>query len=118
MRMARGGNAGLLKCGKGTTYEGGMREPAIAYWPSTIRPGQDITFKQSKPNDSSCVLISLHFSPEGVTHELASTLDVLPTFASLAGAKLPQVWLDGVDMTEILINQGKVDGFHLTFLWC
>lgn len=41
MRMSRGGNAGPLKCGKGTTYEGGMREPAIAFWPGTIRPGQD-----------------------------------------------------------------------------
>lgn len=44
----------------------------------------------------------------GVTHELASTLDILPTFARLAGAKLPQVALDGVDMTDLLIKQGKV----------
>lgn len=44
----------------------------------------------------------------GVTHELASTLDILPTVASLAGAKLPQVMLDGVDMTNILFSQGKV----------
>ncbi|XP_071393843.1 arylsulfatase A [Centroberyx affinis] len=81
MRMSRGGNSGPLKCGKGTTYEGGMREPAIAFWPGTIRPG--------------------------VTHELASTLDILPTMARLAGAKLPQVQLDGVDMTEILVNHGQ-----------
>lgn len=39
---------------------------------------------------------------------MASTLDVLPTIASLAGAKLPQVLLDGVDMTNILFSQGKV----------
>lgn len=44
----------------------------------------------------------------GVTHEIASILDILPTVASLAGAKLPQVMLDGVDMTEVLVNQGKV----------
>lgn len=44
----------------------------------------------------------------GVTHELASTLDILPTMASLAGAKLPQVMLDGVDMTGVLLNRGKV----------
>ncbi|XP_004069735.1 arylsulfatase A [Oryzias latipes] len=81
MRRARGGSAGLLKCGKGTTYEGGMREPGIAYWPGTIKPG--------------------------VTHEMASTLDILPTFAALAGAKLPPVMLDGVDMMDILFNQGK-----------
>lgn len=81
MRMSRGGNAGPLKCGKGTTYEGGMREPAIAYWPGIIKPG--------------------------VTHEMASTLDILPTLARLAGAKLPPVMLDGVDMTDILVKQGK-----------
>ncbi|XP_072097229.1 arylsulfatase A [Mobula birostris] len=81
MRRSRGGNAGLLKCGKGTTYEGGMREPAIAYWPGQIAPG--------------------------VTHELASTLDILPTIASLTGAKLPRVKLDGYDMGDILFNNGK-----------
>ncbi|KAL4617962.1 arylsulfatase A-like [Arapaima gigas] len=80
MRMSRGGNAGLLKCGKGTTYEGGMREPAIAYWPGRIKPG--------------------------VTHELATILDILPTFASLAGAKLPPVQLDGFDMKPILFGNG------------
>ena len=37
-----GGNAGLLKCGKGTTYEGGQREPAIAWWPGMIKPGKTI----------------------------------------------------------------------------
>lgn len=40
MRMARGGSSGLLKCGKGTTYEGGMRQPAVAYWPGRISPGK------------------------------------------------------------------------------
>ncbi|MGH0158457.1 UNVERIFIED_CONTAM: hypothetical protein FKN15_052695 [Acipenser sinensis] len=78
LRMSRGGNAGLLKCGKGTTYEGGMREPAIAYWPGRIQPG--------------------------VTHELGSTLDLLPTIAALAQAKLPSAQLDGYDMSTILFT--------------
>ncbi|MEQ2299015.1 hypothetical protein AMECASPLE_011232 [Ameca splendens] len=81
MRRSRGGNSGLLKCGKGTTYEGGMREPAIAFWPGVIKPG--------------------------VTHEMASTLDILPTIASLAGAKLPPVVLDGFDMKDVLFQNGK-----------
>lgn len=50
----------------------------------------------------------------GVTHELASTLDILPTIAGLAGAQLPKVMLDGVDMTEILVNQGKVTALQFT----
>ncbi|XP_036374261.1 arylsulfatase A-like [Megalops cyprinoides] len=80
LRMSRGGNAGLLKCGKDTTYEGGMREPAIAYWPGRIQAG--------------------------VTHALTSTLDLLPTVARLAGAKLPRVQLDGFDMSDILFRHG------------
>uniref|UniRef100_W5NJB0 Arylsulfatase A n=1 Tax=Lepisosteus oculatus TaxID=7918 RepID=W5NJB0_LEPOC len=81
MRMSRGGNSGLLKCGKGTTYEGGMREPAIAHWPGKIQAG--------------------------VTHELGSTLDLLPTIAGLVQAKLPKVQLDGYDMRDILFKHRK-----------
>lgn len=80
MRKFRGGSSGLLKCGKGTTYDGGMREPAIAYWPGRIAPG--------------------------VTHELASTLDLLPTIVTLTGASKPNVTLDGYDITNVLL-QGR-----------
>src|SRR5690606_41026052 len=33
-----GGSAGPFFEGKGSTYEGGMRVPAIAWWPGTIQP--------------------------------------------------------------------------------
>ena len=33
-----GGSAGLLRDGKGSTWEGGMREPTLAWWPGTIKP--------------------------------------------------------------------------------
>ncbi len=39
-RQIRGGNGGLLRCGKGTTWEGGQRVPAIAWWPGMIRTGK------------------------------------------------------------------------------
>uniref|UniRef100_UPI0012932A93 arylsulfatase A n=1 Tax=Lonchura striata TaxID=40157 RepID=UPI0012932A93 len=86
LRGARGGSAGLLRCGKGTTYEGGMRVPALAYWPGTIAPG--------------------------VTHELASSLDVLPTLAALAGAALPEAALDGFDLSELLLHRSQVRAGH------
>lgn len=38
--MSHGGCSGLLRCGKGTTFEGGVREPAVAFWPGHIAPGQ------------------------------------------------------------------------------
>lgn len=44
----------------------------------------------------------------GVTHELASTLDILPTLTALAGADLPSVTLDGYDLSPVLFGSGKV----------
>ena len=46
-REVRGGNAGLLRCGKGTTWEGGQREPAIAWWPGKIKPGKTQEVRKS-----------------------------------------------------------------------
>ena len=40
MSQINGGNQGLLKCGKGTTYEGGQRVPGIAWWPGRIQAGK------------------------------------------------------------------------------
>jgi arylsulfatase A len=82
LREIRGGNAGLLKCGKGTTYEGGMREPAIAWWPDRIKPG--------------------------VTRELSSTLDLLPTILKLVDVQPKEgVVLDGYDMSSLLFEGGE-----------
>ena len=75
----QGGSAGLLRDGKGSTFEGGMREPGIAWWPGTIKPG--------------------------VTAELASTLDILPTACALAGVALPKDRVyDGYDLSGLLKN--------------
>jgi len=74
----QGGSAGLLREGKGSTWEGGMREPAIAWQPGTIPAGS-------------------------VCQELASTLDVLPTFCSLTGVEVPKDrTIDGFDITSAL----------------
>ena len=35
-----GGSNGPFLCGKETTFEGGMREPTIAWWPGVIKGGQ------------------------------------------------------------------------------
>ena len=76
-----GGSAGLLRDGKGSTWEGGMREPTVFWWPGTI--------------------------PPGVVPEIGSTLDLLPTCAKLAGANLPaDLTLDGVDISPALLGTG------------
>jgi len=78
----RGGSAGLLREGKGCTFEGGMREPFIAWWPGRIKPGR-------------------------VIQDMGSTLDFLPTLCSLSGAKSPgENILDGMDISPALLGTG------------
>jgi arylsulfatase A len=79
----RGGSAGLLRGGKGSTWEGGMREPGIAWWPSRIPAGV-------------------------VTQELGSTMDLFTTCLALAGADPPRDRaVDGVDLSPVLFGTGK-----------
>ncbi|MBV8128133.1 MAG: sulfatase [Planctomycetaceae bacterium] len=58
------GSAGLLREGKITTWEGGVRVPCLAWWPGTIAPGR-------------------------VVQDLASELDLFATCIELAGGRLP-----------------------------
>ena len=77
-----GGSAGLLRDGKGSTWEGGMREPTVISWPGKLKPG--------------------------IVHELGSTLDLLPTFVSLAGGEIAtDRTYDGYDLSDFLL--GKSD---------
>jgi arylsulfatase A-like enzyme len=76
----QGGSAGLLHGGKGMTWEGGMREPTIFWWPGTIKPSAIIS-------------------------EMGSTLDLLPTLANLAGATVPgDRVIDGFNLQPVLIG--------------
>jgi arylsulfatase A len=75
-----GGSNKPLSGAKGGTLEGGMRVPFIARWPHRIKA-------------------------ETQSRELATTMDVLPTFCSLTGAKLPEKKLDGFDMSPLLFGQ-------------
>ncbi|MGV3502098.1 MAG: sulfatase [Adhaeribacter sp.] len=83
LKKEEGGSAGLLFEGKGAAYEGGMRVPAIAWWPGTIPARQ-------------------------VNPALATTLDLFPTILKLAGAALPSDRvLDGTDLYPLLTGQKK-----------
>ena len=78
-----GGTAGLLREGKGTTWDGGMREPSICWWPETIPAGQ-------------------------VSAELGTTMDIYSTSLALAGARLEKDRVvDGYDLTESLKGNSK-----------
>jgi len=77
--LQAGGSAGLLRMGKGTTWEGGMREPTIFYWPGRIEPG--------------------------TVMDMGATLDLFPTVCSLAGAHVPDDRvMDGYDLSPVLFE--------------
>ena len=79
----QGGSAGLLREGKGCTWEGGMREPTVAWWPGTI------------PNGTVCT-------------ELGTTMDIFATGLKLAGADVPaDRVIDGVDLSPVLFGTGE-----------
>ncbi|XP_004693415.1 PREDICTED: arylsulfatase G isoform X3 [Condylura cristata] len=68
---------------KQTTWEGGHRVPALAYWPGTV-PG----------NVTSAALLSV--------------LDIFPTVLALAGAALPPGRsFDGLDASAVLLGKSQ-----------
>ena len=76
------GWAGLLRGGKGSTWEGGVRVPGIVRWPGVVAGGR-------------------------VSSEIVSILDWFPTFVRLAGGEMPNDRpIDGIDMTPLLRGTG------------
>lgn len=87
-----GGSAGLLREGKGTTFEGGMREPTVFWWPGKVGPGVQI--------------------------EMGATMDLLPTFCGLAGIAPPDDrTLDGYDLAPLLLRQTETSPRDRVFYW-
>lgn len=77
------GSNGGLREGKATTFEGGQRVPCLMRWKGVI--------------------------PEGhVCSELTSTLDILPTLASVAKAQLPKSKIDGVNIFPLMKGEKEL----------
>ena len=92
-RGYRSGSAGPLRGHKNTTWEGGMREPCIMRWPGRI------------PKGSAC-------------DEMATSMDVLPTFAKLAGAEAPgDRIIDGKDIWPLISGQPGARTPHKVFYY-
>jgi arylsulfatase A len=88
------GSADPLRGRKGSTFEGGMREPTVIRWPGKIPAGED-------------------------NNELMTAMDLLPTFAKLAGADVPNDRvIDGKDIwpviTQNLPSPHKAFFYHST----
>jgi arylsulfatase A-like enzyme len=75
---ADAGSAAPLRGAKGSTWEGGVRVPALAWWPATVPKG-------------------------AVCRTVAGTIDLLPTLVTLAGGAVPaQPVIDGRDISALL----------------
>ncbi len=87
------GSAGPLREGKGTTFDGGQREPTFARWPGRIPAG-------------------------AVCSEVVANFDWLPTFAALAGAALPQDRvIDGRNIWPLLAGEANATSPHEAFFF-
>ncbi|MGB0144913.1 MAG: sulfatase/phosphatase domain-containing protein, partial [Akkermansiaceae bacterium] len=74
-------------------HEGGMRVPCIMRWTGKI------------PAGSTC-------------SQLASTLDLLPTFTSLSGGSLPKDRkIDGLNITDLILNKDGVKTPRTSFFY-
>ena len=84
----KGGSAGPLKGGKGSTLEGGVRVPFVARWPETIPAGTE--------------------SDEPITG-----MDLLPTLTKLAGGDVPDDRvIDGKDIWPLLAGKPDAKSPH------
>jgi arylsulfatase A-like enzyme len=76
------GQALPLREGKGTTYEGGMRVPCVVWGPGRIQAGTQ-------------------------SDEMISTIDLLPTLATLGGIETKtDEPIDGLDQSALLLGKG------------
>uniref|UniRef100_A0AAR2J323 N-acetylgalactosamine-6-sulfatase n=1 Tax=Pygocentrus nattereri TaxID=42514 RepID=A0AAR2J323_PYGNA len=79
------GSNGPFLCGKETTFEGGMREPAIAWWPGRIPAGT-------------------------VSSQVGTVMDLFTTSLALAGLVAPDDRvIDGLDLRPTLFNNTLTD---------
>ena len=77
------GDAGPLRNGKGSPYEGGYRLPCIIRWPGKVPAGR-------------------------TSGAIFATIDFLPTFANLCGFEVPaDRKIDGIDQTKLLIGKSN-----------
>ena len=88
----RSGSALPLFEGKFTSFEGGCRVPTIIKWPAKVAAGS-------------------------VCSEIASTIDLHPTLAYLAGAELPERELDGKDIIDLMTGGKDAKSPHDYFFY-
>lgn len=86
-----GGSSGVLRSGKQTTFEGGMRVPCVLQWPAQVDAGR--------------VVDGMH-----------TMMDWFPTFAQLSGAEVSADRpIDGENISDVLLGKGMRQGQDLAY---
>jgi len=75
---------------KATSFDGGVRSACIVKYPGHIKPGT-------------------------VSEKVWCTVDILPTFAKLAGADLPENPIDGMDVSDLIFNKPGAKNPHVYY---
>jgi arylsulfatase A-like enzyme len=89
--FAHGGSNGQFRGFKFSLFDGGMHVPGMMSWPSVIPARQE-------------------------SHELAMSMDILPTICKAAGASLPDGYaVDGSDILPVAVSQAKSP--HPALFW-
>lgn len=86
------GSAGPFREGKGTTFEGGFREPCIVRWPGHVPAGR-------------------------VEDKFLTALDVVPTLCHVTGATLPAKQIDGVNAWDLVSGKPEATAAHDVFYY-
>jgi arylsulfatase A len=81
------GSAYPLREGKGSCWEGGVREPCIMRWPGHIPAGAE-------------------------NKQMLMTIDLFPTIAKLIGAGLPEHPIDGMDVWPLIVGKSGARNPH------
>ncbi len=92
MNRRIGGSAVPLRGYKFQKWEGGMREPTVMWWPGRIPAGREC-------------------------HEVAGTIDLLPTIAELSGAKPPEKKIDGKSITALIEGRKAARSPHKAYFY-
>ena len=86
------GSAGGLREGKGTSFEGGQREPCIIKWKGTITAGT-------------------------ICNQLCSTIDLLPTITHLVDGRMPNLNIDGLDISNLWLHPTSISPRHTFYYY-
>jgi hypothetical protein len=97
--LPSGGVNGPFLCGKETTFEGGMREPTIAWWPGKIKPGQ--------VGDNQGFSWSVHQNPRAQLPPTPASATLPPSLLYL-NCNLNMNWLLFSDESTISLSDGHI----------